>query len=244
MRSVECETRDEIAPCLRVGGRKRRNACDRRLQIPADAEKRAVAKDARETIRRRREREPVREQGVLVGGEEARSGEHRKVHRAEVMTKTGQRQLSCLDRAAGLSVGFDDGDRPPPVGQPCRRRKAVVAGADHYGVISHRSPSASKVRPRRRAATIHAFPRDGRGATASELPGRGASGLGASSKLSDCPAPCKVDRASEFPSPACRRRWRKRRMRAVEIPHGPHLDPPEGAGEGQSAIVANSYFPA
>ena len=88
MGSIESEARDEIAPRLRVGGRKRRNARDRRLQIPADAEKRAVAKDARETIRRRREREPVREQGVLVGGEEARSGEHRKVHRAEVMTET------------------------------------------------------------------------------------------------------------------------------------------------------------
>jgi len=75
-------------------------------------------------------------------GEEAGPREHRKVHRAEVVAEPGQGQLSRLDRAAGLRVGFDDGDRPAFFGQPHRRRQAVVAGADHNGVMSHRSPSA------------------------------------------------------------------------------------------------------
>ena len=65
---------------------------------------------------------PCASRASLWAAKKPRSGEHRKVHRAEVVTEAGQRQLSRLDRAAGLSVGFDDGDRPALFGQSRRRR--------------------------------------------------------------------------------------------------------------------------
>ena len=71
----------------------------------------------------------------LCAAKKPEPGEHRKVHRAEIMAKAGQRELSGLDRAARRLFGFDDRDRPSFFGEPNGRREAIVAGADHHRVI-------------------------------------------------------------------------------------------------------------
>ena len=65
---------------------------------------RAVAKDAGEAMGGGHESEAVREQQLLVRGEEGRPREHRQVHRRNVMAESRQGQLSRLHRAARLVV--------------------------------------------------------------------------------------------------------------------------------------------
>src|ERR1700761_949119 len=113
MRRLAPEAAEQLASGLRVRGRDRPYPRKRLVERTAHAQKSPVAKYARKTIVRGREGEPVRKQPLLVHLKKRRAGEHREVHRTDVMAKARQCQFARLDRAARLALLFDDRDLPP-----------------------------------------------------------------------------------------------------------------------------------
>ena len=139
-RRVAAEAGEQRAPGLCIRRRQRLYASDGLLKRTADAKIAAVTKHAGEAIFGGGEGEALRQQRLLVRGEERRACEHRQVHRAEVVAEPGQRRLARLHGAAGLVLAFDDGDAPTLLRKPDRRRKTVVARADDNRVQRHSSP--------------------------------------------------------------------------------------------------------
>ena len=137
MRRVLREGRDHSAPALRVGCAQRRDPVCRRVEIAFDAEPAAVGKRRREALLGADKGEALRKQSILVGGKERRAGKQAQIHRIEVMTEAGPRDLAGLDRAAGDFRAFEDGDLPALGGEVQRRRQPVDSGPDHDRVVRH-----------------------------------------------------------------------------------------------------------
>ena len=83
------QRRRQCPPAVRVGGAQRCDPLRIRLGILFDAEPAAVGKCARETMLRRHEVQPLRDQPVFVRGEKRRTREQAQIHRVEIVAKPG-----------------------------------------------------------------------------------------------------------------------------------------------------------
>src|SRR5207344_2805673 len=66
--------------------------------------------------------------------EELRPGDHRQIHRAEVVLEAGERKFGRLDRAACRCACFHDCDGPAASAQMNGSSKPIVSGPHHYRV--------------------------------------------------------------------------------------------------------------
>jgi len=97
-----------------------------------------IAKDAGKAIGGRHDTKAMLEEFVLVGVEEGGTGEHRKVHGAEVVPEARKGRLARLHRAAGFGIRLDDRDGPTFLRKFDCCRKPVMPCPDDHRIIIHR----------------------------------------------------------------------------------------------------------